>query len=556
MARLVSRLLIVAGTVSLMLFGTILTTSRLAASEGTKLSLQRLVPTASLGASNIANNTHPGSNIGSWELLTSGTSSALQAVYFTSATHGWASGWDSVLLHTSDSGVNWSPVATGVADPSYGYNSVRFLDSDIGWVGGFKSLARSDDAGSTWKGVTSSGTDLRYATFPISSTTAWQVGPVALCFPCASKLYRLTLSADGTSLTTQFYYLATNNHYLVGLDFIDQDNGWAVGKSIAGTSDPVTSVVVRISDASQNTPNLMMIASEILGELNAIDMVDNSRGWAVGANGSILKTEDGGATWNLQASGTTASLYAVNFLDLDHGWVVGASGTVLMTDDGGTTWIQEDSGTTSSLRSVFFVDQTIGYAVGSNGTIIRRQLSTYMVGGTVSDLVGSGLVLHNNGGDDLAITANGLFTFSTALADGSAYSVTVKTQPTNPTQTCTVSNGSGNVAGSNATNVAVTCATSTYMVGGTVSDLVGSGLVLHNNGGDDLAITANGLFTFSTALADGSSYSVTVKTQPTNPTQTCTVSNGSGSIAGSNANVAVTCAMRENKSIYLPIVSR
>jgi hypothetical protein len=79
------------------------------------------------------------------------------------------------------------------------------------------------------------------------------------------------------------------------------------------------------------------------------------------------------------------------------------------------------------------------------------------IGGTVSDLVGSGLVLQNNGSDDLPITDNGDFTFATELTPGSVYDVTVATQPTNPTQTCAVQNGSGPVPAKAVTDVAVTC---------------------------------------------------------------------------------------------------
>lgn len=81
----------------------------------------------------------------------------------------------------------------------------------------------------------------------------------------------------------------------------------------------------------------------------------------------------------------------------------------------------------------------------------------YTVGGTVSALSGTGLVVEDNGGDDRAIASNGSFTFATSLAAGASYSVTVKTQPTDPPQACTVSNGSGTVGSSNITNVVVDC---------------------------------------------------------------------------------------------------
>ncbi|MBA8885761.1 InlB B-repeat-containing protein [Dokdonella fugitiva] len=97
----------------------------------------------------------------------------------------------------------------------------------------------------------------------------------------------------------------------------------------------------------------------------------------------------------------------------------------------------------------------------------------YAVQAAVSGLAGTGLVLRNNGGDDLAIAADGSHAFATLLADGSAYAVTVATQPTNPPQTCTVSggdndDGSGTMAGAPVT-VSVTCATVSYTVTATAT---------------------------------------------------------------------------------------
>jgi len=165
---------------------------------------------------------------------------------------------------------------------------------------------------------------------------------------------------------------------------------------------------------------------------------------------------------------------------------------------------------------------------------------TFTIGGSVSGMVGSGLVLQNNAADDYTVTTNGAFTFATGVADAAAYAVTVSTHPAN--QTCSVTSGTGTVAAANVTDVAVTCANSGsgYIVGGSVSGLTGSGLVLQNNGGDDLSITNDGAFGFTTAIADAASYSVTVKTQPSG--QTCAVSSGSGTIASANvSSVAVAC---------------
>jgi hypothetical protein len=161
----------------------------------------------------------------------------------------------------------------------------------------------------------------------------------------------------------------------------------------------------------------------------------------------------------------------------------------------------------------------------------------FSVGGTVSGLTGAGLVLQDNGSDNLAVPANGYFSFSRKLKKNASYRVTVFAQPSG--QTCTVANGSGTVR-SNVSDVTVSCAGSGFTVGGAVSGLTGTGLVLRDNGGDNLAISANGAFTFATVLANTATYNVTVGTQPSG--QGCTVANGSGSIAGANVtNVAVTC---------------
>jgi hypothetical protein len=145
---------------------------------------------------------------------------------------------------------------------------------------------------------------------------------------------------------------------------------------------------------------------------------------------------------------------------------------------------------------------------GGDGGITGSVL--YTVGGTVSGLVGT-VVLQDNGADNLSVSANGAFTFATGIADGASYIVTVKTQPSG--QTCTASNNTGTIAAANVTNVSVVCAENTFTVGGTVSGLTGT-VVLQDNGTNDLSISSNGTFTFSTKVADGAGYNVTVKTQP------------------------------------------
>ena len=166
----------------------------------------------------------------------------------------------------------------------------------------------------------------------------------------------------------------------------------------------------------------------------------------------------------------------------------------------------------------------------------------FSVGGTVAGLAsGSSVVLVNNGSDALTVGSNGAFTLATLVARNAAYAVTVKTQPAG--QICAVARGTGG-ATANVTDVAVTCqalGANLVTLGGTVSGLLaGATLVLQNNAGNDLTVGSNGGFTFTSGVAVGSAYAVTVKTQPAG--QTCTVAAGAGTANSSVSAVAVACA--------------
>ena len=81
------------------------------------------------------------------------------------------------------------------------------------------------------------------------------------------------------------------------------------------------------------------------------------------------------------------------------------------------------------------------------------------------------LVLQDNGGNNLSVGAGATsFTFTTAIASGSTYNVTVFSQPSNPAQTCGVTaGGSGTVASANVTSVVVTCIDSAVLLTGSMT---------------------------------------------------------------------------------------
>ena len=144
------------------------------------------------------------------------------------------------------------------------------------------------------------------------------------------------------------------------IDFADADNAWAVGW--AGT-------IMRTTDGGQ-TWEWQDSGTRV--RLDGVHFHDAQTGWVVGEGGAILKTTDAGDTWTSKPSGTTNLLEAVYFVDADTGWVSGSNGTIRKTTDGGETWdYQWAGGTTQGLSGLHFADEDNGWAVAWAGTIIR-----------------------------------------------------------------------------------------------------------------------------------------------------------------------------------------
>lgn len=203
------------------------------------------------------------------------------------------------------------------------------------------------------------------------------------------------------------------------------------------------------------------------------------------------------------------------------------------------------------------VEKGEGYVATTDVTEITVTCrSAFVVGGEVAGLLGQGLLLRITTGDDrfeeLEVNHAGPFTFPTRLVTDTAFVVTVVRQPSGTvSQTCTVGEAAGKVAGADVSSLRVACSEHAYTVGGTVSGLAaGASVVLQDNGTDDLTVT-NGTgadsvvaFTFGQPVANGATYSVSVKTPPSIPVQACTVDPGTGAGTISNGparSVKVTC---------------
>ena len=105
--------------------------------------------------------------------------------------------------------------------------------------------------------------------------------------------------------------------------------------------------------------------------LYSVTFTDINTGTAVGANGTIRRTTNGGMNWFAQTSGTSNTLYSVHFINSNTGTIVGAGGIIRRTINGGINWFPQMGGTSNTLYSVYFINANTGTIVGSGG-IIRR----------------------------------------------------------------------------------------------------------------------------------------------------------------------------------------
>jgi photosystem II stability/assembly factor-like uncharacterized protein len=309
---------------------------------------------------------------GAWTKQRSGSLAWLHAVYFLDENRGWAVGGHGVLLATEDGGNVWRTRPRPSEDA---LRDVYFSDEQNGWLVAERSiydlktkeeprtyLLRTVDGGATWKQVNVIGKDvdarLVRALFT-DNGRGWAFGEEGVLY---------TTRDGGDNWERQ--RVPTQKLLLGGL-FLNSEQGWLVGAgaTILQTADGGETwregTLVRFAHDTATDRDWQRV------RFNAASFVNKRRGWAVGSEGRIFATRDGGRTWTAQTSNIQADLYDVKFFDDFEGWAAGAGGTLLHTTDGGNRWTVEPSGTTHALERLCFVGRTHGWVVGFGGTIIR-----------------------------------------------------------------------------------------------------------------------------------------------------------------------------------------
>ena len=254
----------------------------------------------------------------------------------------------------------WVP--TRVGPHGQDLNTVFFLDSKRGWVGGDKGfLSRTDDGGQSWVQQIVESTDAINDIYFRDKDDGFLIAGNAI----------FVTRDNGTRWTVSRRFLPTEfdgaEVELYSVRFVSKKKGWVVG-SVSKDDRVIDSILLTTENAGE-TWQRQRAPSRL--ELIHLDFANDKRGWIVGTGGTILATTDGGQTWTKRESGTTATVYHVDFRSEKKGLAVGERGVVLRTTDGGATWTPLDVKVKSTLLNVQFVDDDTGWAVGRTGTILR-----------------------------------------------------------------------------------------------------------------------------------------------------------------------------------------
>ena len=300
-------------------------------------------------------------NKSTWITQQSGTTSPLNAIYFTDTNTGYIVGYYGTILKTVNGGTTWTAQTSGTP---YILTSVFFTDSNIGYaVGWYGTILKTINGGITWTALTSGVSFALYSVHFTDANTGYVVigdsgGGILKTVDGGSTW---TIQDSGATVPLYSIFFTGNTVCAVGFEImLESNNGdWAVQNNYIYTNS----------------------------NLNSVYFTDTNTGYSVGSGGTILNTIDGGKTWRAQTSGTTNDLYSVYFSDVNTGYAVGGSliwsdsgidivgkpyiGTILKTTNGGATWTSQLSGTIYRLYSVYFTNFNTGYAVGDGGTILK-----------------------------------------------------------------------------------------------------------------------------------------------------------------------------------------
>jgi len=117
--------------------------------------------------------------------------------------------------------------------------------------------------------------------------------------------------------------------------------------------------------------NLISITSPTTQNLYSVFFPIYSNGIAVGNNGTVIRTTNGGYSWSIINSGISNTLFSVTFPSTNTAYAAGVNGVVIKTTDNGQNWVTKTQPVNDTLRSVWFTSDNTGFVVSRNGAIFK-----------------------------------------------------------------------------------------------------------------------------------------------------------------------------------------
>lgn len=259
-----------------------------------------------------------------------------------------------------DAQTPWKTVRIGASEDLV---AVFFTSSDRGFVAGDKGYFNFTlDGGKTWiKQFIKTDENINEIYFRNNDNGYIVAGKQMFLTADGGRSWTQTTiyrAGDFVNLTPEF----------LSINFADKKRGVIIGSLLNKDGNVADSLVMRTEDGG-NSWQRVRVPSKT--ELYDLDFADSSHGWIVGDKGLILATFDGGANWQIQTSGTDKPLYSIDFRDADEGYAVGGKGTILRTQNGGQSWESVKTNFPNTFLRVNFADDKNGWIVGYGGTILR-----------------------------------------------------------------------------------------------------------------------------------------------------------------------------------------